>query len=92
MLLALDIPCGSHTAGQGKRSGGMSGIEDIMLGFLCLGEAAHPAELSQSIETFSSSGEDLVDVCLMAHVPYYFVFRAVKDLVKGYGQLNNSQI
>ena len=70
----------------------MSCIKAVAVAFLALGEAAHSPVFPQLVKTGLPTGEKLMGIGLMAHVPHHLVLRKVKSQVHGHGQLHDAEI
>lgn len=55
------------------------------------GKAADPFIFTVCIKNLLSSGEDLVSVSLMAHIPYDLVVGSIIDVMERDRQLNNTE-
>ena len=68
---------------------GYKGVVDALAGFGKAGQAVH---LAQRGELLPPSGEDLMDVALMAHIKYQPVPGRVEHPVDRHRQLHNAQV
>ncbi len=69
----------------------MRRAERVVFAFRTLGEARQPAALAQGLDPVPATGQDLVGIGLVAHVPDQAVARGVVDIVQGDGQLDHAQ-
>lgn len=70
----------------------MACIKGIMSTFLSFGESTETVELTKSVESVAAAGKYFVNISLMTYVPYDFVHRTVKDLMKSYCKLHYTKI
>ena len=70
----------------------MSGIKAIALAFLSLGESTHSPEFAQFFKAFPSSGQELVCIRLMSHIPDDLILRKIQRKMQGHRKLNCAQI
>ena len=79
---------------QSCRNGGraVSCIKGITITLLTFWESTHSAELTQTGETLSSSGQQLMGIRLMSHIPDYLVVRKIQKQMECHSQLHSSQI
>jgi hypothetical protein len=68
----------------------MPGYKVIVRALLSIEEAAQAAVLAYVAETFPPAGEQLVRICLMSNIPYYFVYGAIEAAMQGKSKLNRS--
>jgi hypothetical protein len=68
----------------------MPGYKVIVRALLSIEEAAQAAVLAYVAEAFPPAGEQLVSICLMPNIPYYFVYGAVETAMQGNSKLNRS--
>ncbi len=69
----------------------MGGAEGVVLALGALGEARQPTRLAQGADAVAASGEDLVRIGLVAHVPDEAVARGIEQIVEGDGQLDDAE-
>ena len=69
----------------------MSGAEAVVFAFAALGETAYPAFGAESPEGLAAAGENLVRVCLMAHVEHQLVLGRVEYVVHADYELDCAQ-
>ncbi len=55
-------------------------------------KAIQPTGSAYGVELLPASGEQFVNVSLMADIKQKVVFRCVEDIVQGDGQLNNTEV
>ena len=70
----------------------MTGVEAVAVTLLPLRKSAHAAIFPQVIEACPSSGQQLMRIGLMAHIPDHLILREVKCQMHGHGQLHHTQI
>ncbi len=70
----------------------MRSAESVVLALDAARETGDAAPLSQPAHAFAATGENLVGVGLVAHVPYQAVARRVEDVVQGDRELHRAQI
>ena len=63
----------------------MTGAEGVMLALLALEEARETTLFPNRLETLTPSGDELVRVALMPHVPDKLVPRRIKNVVQRQG-------
>ena len=81
----------SHAERSRDGVGGVSARECVVFALKRRGERAQPFQFTVGAEAVSPSGENLVSVCLMAHIPHYAVVRRVEDVVQSHGELHHSE-
>jgi hypothetical protein len=69
----------------------MRRAEGIVFTLRTLGETRKPATLTQRPHPRAPTGDDLVRIGLVAHVPDQPVVRGVKNVMKGDGELDDSE-
>ena len=65
----------------------MSGVECVALTLLTFRKPAHASVLSKLVKAFPTSGQNLVGVGLVPHVPDDFILRQVETKVHRHRQL-----
>jgi hypothetical protein len=65
MLLVRQCPA----EGVGERSRGVRVLDEVVLALLARRIPAEASELTESVEAGSATGQELVDICLVTHVP-----------------------
>ena len=78
---------------QPSRYGGtaVSRIKSVVRAFFPLGKTADTAVGPQRVKAIPSARNQFVGIGLVAHIPYDLVFRGIKYVVQGDGQLHNAQ-
>ena len=69
----------------------MGRAESVIFALGPLGEARQAAALAQGAHPVAASGQDLVRIGLMAHVPNQDIARRLEHMVQGNGQLNHAE-
>ncbi len=69
----------------------MRGAERVVFALGAFGEAGKSAALPQCADAIAPSGEDLVRIGLMSHVPDQTVFGSVEDVMQRDRQLDNAK-
>ena len=85
------LRCHRHTKCGRDAVGGMTADEGVVLALLGRGEGTKAAQLTVGTETVTTTGQDLMAVGLMAHIPYDAVIRGIIDIMKGYCQLYHTK-
>ena len=67
----------------------MGRAKGIIVAFVALGKARQPPRLAQGADAGAPSGQDLVRIGLMPHIPDQPVARRVKNVMQGHRQLNH---
>ena len=70
----------------------MARIKAVAVAFLSLREAAHSAVFAQRLKALPPSGQKLVGIGLVSHVPDNFVLRQVQHQMERHGQFHSTQI
>jgi hypothetical protein len=70
----------------------VAGGKDIAFALLRIGKSTEPPQLPEGRKFFSPSGQYLVGIALVAHIPNQSVPGGVKDTVEGNSEFNDSQI
>jgi len=91
-LPAPEITCGGHAECGGNGGSGVPGTVAVMWAFRAEHEAVEPARLTDRVEAVTPSGEEFVDVGLVAHVEDKMIFRRVEDVVHGKGQFHHAEV
>ena len=69
----------------------MTGNKRVIFALLGSRERLETTELAVRVETFTTACQDLVSVCLMAHIPHNPVIGGRKDIMKRHCQLNRTK-
>ncbi len=69
----------------------MRRAEGVVFALAALGEARQPAALAQGADPVPPTGDDLVRVALVAHVPHQLVGGGVEHVVDRHGQFDHAQ-
>jgi hypothetical protein len=67
-------------------------IEKVTRVLVPFRESADPLVLPESIETVPPSRQKLVGITLVTHIPDQLIGREIKDMVKGDGEFNHTEI
>jgi hypothetical protein len=70
----------------------MTGTKGVMLAFSARCETGKSAELPQSGELFTPSGEQFVSIGLVPDIPDDFIPRALKNPVQRNGKLDDTKV
>ena len=92
VVLAFQIPGLGVAEGGGYGRSAVTRIKSVAAALHPLGETGEPVQLPQRRHVVPAAGQQLVDVGLMAHVPYDAVFVHVEDAVQRQSQLHDAQI
>ena len=65
--------------------------EGIVLALVRIGERRQTFELPIGMKTIPTTGENLMGICLMTHIPNQFVFRGVENIMQRHGQLDSTK-
>ena len=83
--------CGDGHAQSGRYGvGGVSGDEGVVFALGRVGESAQSVQFANGVELFAATGENLVSVGLVPHVPHDAVVGGVEHVVQGHGQLDGA--
>src|SRR4051794_19285353 len=91
MRLAFEIARHRHAERGGNRGGGMRRAEGVVVALAALGEAGETAGLAQRADAVAPSGQDLVRIGLMAHVPDQPVAWGIKDIMQRDRELDHAE-
>ena len=80
-----------HPEGGADRGAGMSDAEGVVRALAALGEAGQAALLAQGPHAGPSSGQDLVGIGLVTHVPHETVPGGIEDVMERDGELHHAQ-
>jgi len=69
----------------------MADPEGVVLAFLALGERCHAVLLLDGVDLVAATGQDLVRVGLVAHVPDQLVDRGLVQVVQGHGEFDHAE-
>ena len=64
----------------------MSGGKGIIFTLIGRGERPESAQLAVGAEAVTSSGKDLMTICLMPYIPYDTVIRGVEYIMQSYSK------
>ena len=81
-----------HAQGGGKRGPSVACAVAVVLAFGAQSKAVQAARLAHGVETAAASGEQFVNVRLVADVKDKAVSRGVEDVVHGQGELDDAQV
>ena len=70
----------------------MSCYKSITIALLRVWKPGHPVKLTKAVKSVLASGQDLMGIGLMSHIPDQLVLRKIQHTVKRHGQLHGSQI
>ncbi len=70
----------------------VAGVKEVVRGLVGVREAAQPIGASQRVEAILATGQDLVRIRLVRHVPNEAIAAEVEDAVQGDRHLDNAQI
>ena len=92
IILSLQVS-GLHQAEPGGDGGGaVSRIKAVAFAFLAFGETAHAAVLAQMLKALPPSGQKLVGIGLMPHVPDDLILGQIQHQMKRHGQLHRAKV
>src|ERR1051325_9799279 len=91
MRFILAVTRNRHPAGGGERSGSVARSEQVVFGFVALEKTADAAVLLDARQQLAPSGQNLMRVSLVAHVPDDAIARRVKSIMKRDGQFDSAQ-
>jgi len=69
----------------------MANPKTIVFAFASFGKAAEPLVFTIGNECFSSPGQYLMPIGLVAHIPYQLIVRGIKNIMQRYRQLHYAQ-
>ena len=93
MLITSALVSGDgHAEGRRQRRAGVGRAVAIVLAFSAQGEAVQAARGADRVKAVFATGEQLVDIALMAHVPDKLVFGGVENAVEGDSQLHHTKV
>src|SRR6185437_11094654 len=92
LVAAPLVPRRAHAQRGGQGRARMSRPITIVLALGAEGKAIQTVRGADGIEPVFASGEQFVDVALVAHVPDKFILRCGKDAVQGNGELHHAQV
>ncbi len=67
----------------------MARAKGIIFAFLALGKTSQTAALPYGAHTVTASGQYLMGIALMAHVPDQFITGHIEHMMQGHGQFNH---
>jgi hypothetical protein len=70
----------------------MSRAEGVVAALLAAGKTGHAAEQAQARHPTAPSGEDLVGIGLVAHVPHQPVLGSIEHVMQGNGELDGAEV
>ena len=91
-LAAGHVARDGHAKRGGERGARVTGAEAVVLAFGAEHEAVEALGLADGVEAVFASGEQLVDVALVADVEDEAVAGSIEDVVHGDGQLDHAQV
>ncbi len=90
------VPCLSRAAAHAergrKRRAGVPGAVAIVLAFGAQSEAIQAVRRADGVKAIFASGEQFVDVNLMADIPDEFVLRRAENTMQRKGQLDHAEV
>ena len=92
VVLPLQVPGLHQTESRRNGSGAVARIKAVAVAFLSLGEAAHAAVFSQRLKAVPPSGQKLVGIGLVPHIPDDLVLRQIQHQMERHGELHRAQI
>ena len=90
-LQALLPGCQGHAHGGGDAGGRVADPEGVVFALAALGKAGQTASLAHAMHLAHATGEYLVGVGLVAHVPDDAVVGRAEHVVQGHGELYHPQ-
>ena len=91
VVLPLAIPGNGHAESRRNAGGGMTCPEMIKAALGTLEVASHTIFLAQGMELVEASGDQLVGIGLVAHIPNHPVVVEIQGLIEGQGELDHPQ-
>ncbi len=88
---ALQLAGHGHAERAADGGAAVAHAEGVVLTFAALGETAEALVQPVGVEQFTPSGEDLVPVGLVSHVPNELVVGRVEDVVQCHGELHHAK-
>ena len=88
---ALDTRGDGHAEGCADASAGVADAKGVVLAFAAARESGDAILLPQGAHLLAPTGEDLVRIGLMTHVPDQAIIGGVEHIVQGNGQLDDAQ-
>ncbi len=90
-LDALQLGGNGHAQGSADGGAGVTDAKGVVFALAAAREGGQAVLLAQAGHAFATTGEDLVRIGLVAHVPHQPVFRGVEDVMQGHGQFDDAQ-
>jgi len=90
-VLAALVAGQSHAQGRGDRGGGVAGAEVVEAALAALEVAGDAVLLAKRVETVPATGDQLVGVGLVPHIPDDTVTVEVEGLVERKGQFDHAE-
>ena len=91
VFFPLQVGCDGHSQGRRDGSGRMPCAESIVFAFVARGESAQTAQATDGRELLLASGQNLMAVSLMPHIPDDTVVGRIENIMQGHGQLDGPQ-
>ena len=92
LIAAAHVARDSHSQSGAESGSGVACAKAVMLALSAEHKAVQSTGLTDGVKALLASGEQLVDVTLVADVEDEAVFRGIEDIVHGDGQLDHAQV
>jgi hypothetical protein len=90
---AEEVACGGEAEGGGEGGAGVAGAEGVVGALVAVEETGESAGLADELEGLAgASGEEFVDIALVADVEDELVARGVEDAVERDGELDDAEV
>ena len=91
VVIADHVASQGHAQGGRDTGGSMARTKVVKLAFAPLEVARYPVFLAQGVEVMVATGDQLVGIGLVAHIPGDFIAIEVEGLIQRQGQLHHPQ-
>ena len=92
IILFPEIPCPRQSERCGDSRAGMSGFKAVILAFFPFREPGYSSVFPQGSELFISSGNQLVNIALVAHIIDNFIPGGIIYPVQRNGQFHDTEV
>ena len=90
-ILTTVVPGHGHPEGRGNGGTGVTSTEMIEGAFRSFEISGNAVLLTQAVEIVETTGDQLVGIGLMAHIPDHLVPVEIKGLIERQGEFNHPQ-
>ena len=81
-----------HAKGGGNAGRGMGSAKGVVFAFFTTRKARDAAQLAQRWHALAPTGQDLVRIGLVPHIPHQPVVRRVENVVQGDGEFHRAEV